>query len=118
MVMMCPSQTTSIDILQANAFFQMSSPWDKVLTYGPGEPGEQVDKIIFLAAEALRMTGIMLQPYMPNKAKTLLDQLGVDESRRTFEYCRPGRDLDYGVPFIDIGKGYEGALFPPLPSEE
>jgi methionyl-tRNA synthetase len=64
------------------------------------------------------MNGILLQPFMPNKAKMLLDQLGVDESRRTFEYCRPGRDLDYGVPKIDLGSGPRGVMFPPLPSNE
>lgn len=96
----------------------MSQPWDKVLPFGPGEPGEEVDKIIYLAAEALRITGIMLQPYMPNKSKHLLDQLGVDESRRTFKYCKPGGDLDYGTSFVELGANYKGVLFPPLPSEE
>jgi methionyl-tRNA synthetase len=96
----------------------MSSPWDKVLPFGPGEPGEDVDKTVFLAAEALRMTGILLQPYMPNKAKLLLDQLGVHESRRTFEYCKPGCDLDYGEAMVELGSMYKGVLFPPLPSNE
>ncbi|KAH8731426.1 hypothetical protein GQ44DRAFT_735904 [Phaeosphaeriaceae sp. PMI808] len=60
----------------ANDFFQMSSPWDKILNFGPREPGEDVDKIIFEAAEALRISGILLLPWMPNKASVLLDQLG------------------------------------------
>lgn len=94
----------------------MSSPWSKILPFGPGEPGEEVDKIVFLAAESLRMIGILLQPYMPNKAKMLLDQLGVNESRRTFEYCKPSSDLDYGVPMMDLGAKHVGALFPPLAS--
>ncbi len=38
---------------------------------------EEVDLIVYLAAEALRLTGILLQPFMPNKARLLLDQLGV-----------------------------------------
>ena len=103
---------------QSNQFFQMSSPWDKVISFGPGEPGEEVDKIVYLASEGLRMTGILLQPYMPNKAKVILDQLGVDESRRTFEYCKPGRDLDYGSSMVELGSGHKGVLFPRLPSEE
>ncbi|KAH7132427.1 methionyl-tRNA synthetase-like protein [Dendryphion nanum] len=102
----------------ANSYFQASSPWSKVLSFGPGEPGDEVDKIIYTAAEALRLTGIMLQPFMPNKAKSLLDQLGVSESRRTFEFCSFGRDLEYGVPMVTLGKGMEGILFPPLPIEE
>lgn len=64
------------------------------------------------------MAGILLQPYMPNKAKMLLDQLGVDESRRTLEYCSVGLDPEYGIPMIPIGSGHVGALFPPLVSEE
>lgn len=96
----------------------MSRPWAKVLTFAPGEPGEDVDRIVYCAAEALRMIGILLQPYMPNKAVQLLDQLGVRKDRRTFEYCVVGGDLEYGVPLVELGKGYEGALFPPLLSEE
>lgn len=88
------------------------------MPFGPGEPGEDVDKIIYLAAEALRITGILLQPYMPNKAKLLLDQLGVDDSHRTFDYCKPGRDSDYGTPKVELGTAHKGVLFPPLPSEE
>jgi methionyl-tRNA synthetase len=95
----------------------MSSPWSKVLPFGPGEPGDEVDKIVYLSAESLRMIAILLQPYMPTKAKMLLDQLGVHESRRTFEYCKPGCDLDYGVPMIDLGAKHV-ALFPPLTSAE
>lgn len=64
------------------------------------------------------MIGILLQPYMPNKAKMLLDQLGVDESRRTLEYCGVGLDLEYGIPMIPLGGGYVGSLFPPLVSDE
>ncbi|KAH6612687.1 tRNA synthetases class I (M)-domain-containing protein [Boeremia exigua] len=71
----------------ANAFFQDSKPWDNILEFAPGEPGEAVDRTIYLAAEALRMTGILLQPYMPKKAEMLLNQ---------------------------IGSKLEGVLFPPL----
>lgn len=96
----------------------MSKPWDNTLNFAPGEPGEDVDRTIYLATEALRITGILLQPYMPNKAQTLLDQLGVREERRTLAYCNPGADLDYGVPKVSLGSKHEGVLFPPLASEE
>jgi methionyl-tRNA synthetase len=96
----------------------MSKPWDSILEYAPGEPGEDVDRTIYLAAEALRITGILLQPYMPNKAKDLLDQLGVQEGRRTLAYCQPGADLEYGTSMVTLGRKHEGVLFPPLASEE
>lgn len=96
----------------------MSKPWAKILTIGPGEPGEDVDKIIYEAAEALRMTGILLQPWMPNKASLLLDQLGVSVDRRTLEWCKPGADLEYGEPMVPLGVGHQGVLFPPLSSDE
>lgn len=96
----------------------MSEPWQKILGFSPKEPGEDVDKIVYLAAEALRMTGILLQPYMPNKADMLLDQLGVQHDRRTFEYCKPGADLDYGEPMVELGVAFQGVLFPPLSSNE
>lgn len=88
------------------------------MNFAPGEPGEEVDKIVYLASEALRITGILLQPYMPNKASELLDQLGVQPDQRTLEYCKPGADLDYGIPLVDLGVAHKGVLFPPLPSEE
>jgi methionyl-tRNA synthetase len=95
----------------------MSQPWAKILTFGDREPGEEVDKIIYETAEALRMIGILLQPWMPNKARLLLDQLGVQHDRRTFAWCQPGADLDYGEPMVELGAGHEGVLFPPLASE-
>lgn len=64
------------------------------------------------------MAGILLQPYMPTKAKLMLDQLGVDDARRTFEDCVLGHDLSYGTPMAPLGAKHEGALFPPLSSEE
>lgn len=101
----------------------MSKPWDKLLKFADGSPGEDVDRIVFETAEGLRIIGILLQPYMPNKATMLLDQLGVQRDRRTFEWCKPGSDLTYGVPMVSLGGSAQGAkfagvLFPPLPSEE
>jgi methionyl-tRNA synthetase len=96
----------------------MSMPWKKVVTFGPGEPGEDVDKIIFETTEALRITGILLQPWMPNKANLLLDQLGVRPDRRTFAWCKPGADLEYGEPMVDLDSKQPNLLFPPLTSND
>jgi methionyl-tRNA synthetase len=52
---------------------------------------------------------------MPAKAAQLLDMLGVDESKRTFDDARIGADYDYGVPKIPVGRDSWDGLFPPLP---
>ena len=72
---------------------------------------------VYHCAEATRIAGILLQPYMPGKAAQLLDMLGVDESRRTFDDAKLGADFDYGVPKVSVGRDAHDGLFPPLPIE-
>jgi methionyl-tRNA synthetase len=78
----------------------------------------RLNTVIFLCTESLRISGIMLQPYMPDKAALLLDMLGVDEKMRGLEYARVGKDFTYGTPKVDLGKGPKGVLFAPLLSDE
>lgn len=73
---------------------------------------------MYHCAEALRITGILLQPYMPTKACVLLDMLGVDRAKRTFDDARYGSDFTYGEPKVPAGKGPFETLFPPLPVED
>ncbi|CAK4015014.1 probable methionyl-tRNA synthetase [Lecanosticta acicola] len=74
----------------------------------------QIDRIIYLAAEQLRLVGIMLQPFMPSAAKRQLDMMGVDPERRSFEWAVLGKDDSYGVPLVSLD---EGGLFMSLTSE-
>ncbi len=111
---------------------QNCSPWgikiSKVTKFGPVKsvsdpiPGtktvEQIDDVIYLCAEALRICGILLQPYMPSKMGKLLDMLGVDPSARGLENATFQSDADYGTPNVDLGRGHEGVLFPPLRSDD
>lgn len=53
---------------------------------------------------------------MPYKSKHLLDLLGVDPDDRMFSNARARSDPNYGTPTVDVGKGYDGVLFPPLRS--
>jgi methionyl-tRNA synthetase len=76
-----------------------------------------MNRVIYLSAEALRITGILLQPYMPEKSGLLLDMLGVNKQRRTAAYAVLGADLEYGESQIQLGKGELGTLFPPLLSD-
>jgi methionyl-tRNA synthetase len=54
---------------------------------------------------------------MPGKAKTLLDMIGVEESRRTFDDAQFGADPNYGSANAPLGKGHWDSLFPPLTVE-
>lgn len=77
----------------------------------------RVDTTIYLCAETLRIVGILLQPYMPDKAAQLLDMLGVGPTMRGLDHARLGADEQYGVSKVDLGQGHAGALFPPLASD-
>jgi methionyl-tRNA synthetase len=79
-----------------------------------------VNQIIYNTAESLRIAGILLQPFMPEKAGLLLDMLGVADTvdKRNINAATYGFDADYGVPRAGLGKGRAGTLFPPLISGE
>lgn len=77
-----------------------------------------MERTIYHCAESIRIAGILLQPYMPTKASLLLDMMGVDESKRTFDHAFLGRDKTYGEPKSPVGNSKWDSLFPPLPVEE
>lgn len=114
-------------IYAANAFLQAQSPWDiaSALKKQAADSNEQpdaqlesrMDSIIYLCAEVLRLSGILLQPVMPDKAKQLLDTLGVDEGRRTYDDAKLGADGSYGTSKTPLGRGFATTLFPPLTSD-
>lgn len=125
-------------VYAANAFIQQKSPWiiatrlrsamadttGKEL-YDAAKNGEsveemeaEIDRIVYLNAEALRLVGIMLQAFIPASAARMLDMLGVKPERRGWEWCVAGKDADFGTPLIDLGKGEKGVLFPALVSDQ
>lgn len=101
---------------ETNRFLAFQEVWRKV-----NDPVEAVQRdvqiVIYYAAESLRICGILLQPFMPGKMKRLLDLIGVDGDKRSYEKARLGADFDYGNPKCDLGKGADESLFPPLTAE-
>ncbi len=73
-----------------------------------------VTRTIYHCAEALRIVGILLQPFMPAKASQLLDLIGVDSARRTFQDAQYGIDSTFGEAKVPVGSGVYDTLFPPL----
>ncbi|KAF3906469.1 hypothetical protein ABW20_dc0106175 [Dactylellina cionopaga] len=68
--------------------------------------------MLYPAMEALRLTGILLQPFMPTKMDRFLSCLGVDERNRGWESAVFGADFTYGV---GVSGNIKEMIFPPLP---
>ena len=87
------------------------APW----LYTTQELRQKFYSIQYNIGEALRISAIFVQPFMPLKAKEMLDILGVHESRRDFRHALWGADRDYGRQRIQ-GAG-PVHLFPRLVEE-
>lgn len=107
----------------SNKFITEIAPW--TIARGLKEASQEehmrleavIAQTIYIMAETIRNMGILLQPYMPQKAMEMLDILGVPHKNRTFEFCGFGKDMDYGVPMRDPGRTAHESLFPPLDVE-
>ncbi|KAI1328839.1 tRNA synthetases class I (M)-domain-containing protein [Xylariaceae sp. FL0255] len=101
-------------LAETQKFIHVMEPWAAI------DKGEfnKAEQGIFWTAETLRICGILLQPFMPDKAAELLDRLGVAPERRGFEYTSIYADDSYGTPLIPLGEGAASSLFPPLPVED
>lgn len=79
----------------------------------------QRDQIVYLLAESLRITGILLQPFIPDKAEEALNRLGVDPLNRTFKQAKFHLDSTYGERIVPPEMtGLSQVLFPALPVED
>ncbi|KAK2788501.1 methionyl-tRNA synthetase [Onygenales sp. PD_12] len=104
---------------KTHKYLQVTEPWSQANKTDPDEV-RKLHSIIYTAAESLRIIGILLQPFMPQKSSELLDMLGVarDVEKRNFNAAKFGFDKDYGVPRLESENEKVGVLFPPLVSEE
>ncbi|XHG00739.1 hypothetical protein AWENTII_004161 [Aspergillus wentii] len=93
-------------IEKTNKYFHAAEPWKT--------PTES-QRVLYNVAESLRISAILLQPFMPSKSQELLDILRVDNtdpSKRRFVAATFGSDPDYGEGVK------KSVLFPPLIIEE
>ncbi|KAI1092476.1 tRNA synthetases class I (M)-domain-containing protein [Rostrohypoxylon terebratum] len=100
-------------VYSVNEFLTNAKPWGMA-----EEEKYKLHQTIYVTAESLRIAGILLQPFMPQKMNRLLDALGVSHEKRTFEFAKLQADKDYGVPFVQLEKGAAGSLFPFIPVED
>lgn len=115
---------------QTNKFITVMEPWNiakQINNLGNGDKADVAGelqrlkiirgKTIYVLAESLRIMGILLQPFMPEKAEVMLDILGVPVDRRSFEFAGLAKDFSYGEPMRPVGRSAHDGLFPPLEAE-
>ncbi|WPH03675.1 Hypothetical protein R9X50_00655800 [Acrodontium crateriforme] len=130
-------QTIMERIYDANAFLQKEAPWALTrqleeiaadttgqlmhdLSKSGSSPEKleaEIDRSIYLCAETVRVTSIMLQPFIPESATRLLDFYGVQPERRGVEWAVVGKDDTYGTPMFDANDKVKATIFPPLTSD-
>jgi len=52
--------------------------------------------VLYLSAEVVRIGGILMQPFMPESMKQVLDIMGVEDGKRGWEDAALGGDWGYG----------------------
>ncbi|KAG5997704.1 hypothetical protein E4U52_003280 [Claviceps spartinae] len=108
-------------MIETNRYISETTPWKLAKEGGP-KKRTLLNLVIYNAAEALRITAILLQPIMPTKAGLMLDELGVAADRRTVKYAVKGRDSLYGIDIsMDDSSGRMNkwkSIFPPMPDAE
>ncbi|KEF51904.1 methionyl-tRNA synthetase [Exophiala aquamarina CBS 119918] len=89
-------QAISETIRRTNKFFHEAQLWD-LLHSESAEEKLVAHYSLYITTETLRIISILLQPFIPEKAKAALDMMNVDESWRTFADARVGADFLYGT---------------------
>ncbi|KAK6369572.1 methionyl-tRNA synthetase [Exophiala oligosperma] len=84
-------------IRNTNKFFHNAALWGRVNSTDPDEL-RLCHYGVYVSAESIRITAILLQPFMPGRMKVALDMMEVEDSKRTFAHARVGADLTFGCP--------------------
>ncbi|KAG9315949.1 tRNA synthetases class I (M)-domain-containing protein [Chiua virens] len=84
----------------ANALLTNLEPWSNV------HPPDVALSCYLTALETLRITGILLQPFIPHTSEKLLDGLGISADERSVEYARVGKGEIRGGLAMDV-KGFK-----------
>ncbi len=63
-------------IRAANKYIDVKAPW----SLAKEKKSEELSNVLYNLLETMRLVGILIYPFMPQKAMELLEQLGVDKS--------------------------------------
>src|SRR5947207_2012553 len=79
-------------VAEANRYFAGAAPWALAKT----DPARQ-GTVLYVTAEVLRQVAILVLPFMPASAETLLDLLAIPENARRFTYLGGQHRIAGGV---------------------
>ncbi len=79
-------------VVRANQYIDAEAPW----TLRKTDP-KRMETVLYVLAETLRHLGVLLRPFAPGSAGTLLDQLAVAPSSRAFASLGEGGALKGGT---------------------
>ena len=77
----------------ANAYVDEQAPWALAKT-----DRERMGSVLWVVAEVVRCLAVLAQPFVPDAAAKLLDQLAVPEDARTFKHLVESHALNPGTP--------------------
>lgn len=66
---------------EANRYIDITEPWN----LNKEENRDKIEHVLYTLLETIRFIGVLLQPYMPNKANEILDNIKTDNNLRSFE---------------------------------
>ncbi len=73
----------------ANVYIDHNAPW----TLKKTDPTKMME-VLYILIEVIRYIALLLQPFVPDSAAKMLDQLGVDEDKRSFEFLSKKGAID------------------------
>ena len=76
----------------ANGYVDKQAPWQ----LHKEDPARR-DTVLYVLAETIRMVALYLQPFMPDSAAKMLDQVAVSEDARSFASAGPDNALAAGT---------------------
>jgi methionyl-tRNA synthetase len=75
-------------IAEANRYFAAEAPWSLAKT-----DRARMNTVLYVATEVLRQVAILIQPFVPTSAATLLDLLSIDPTERDFSVLGGARRI-------------------------
>ena len=77
---------------EANAYIDEQAPW----TLKKTDP-TKMQTVLYTLAEVIRVVGLIIQPYMPESASKILDQVAIPEEQRNFSCIHADHALVSGT---------------------